>query len=128
MKLVSFVKKSSDIQSKLAIRLKIGGKTRPLRGLSDCFSALIESWDDLSAIAETKDKLKNLLDQIDVILVKKIHTKVLRGFKYIFDELEASNKPTIHLVLPNIYGIFNDFSICEDDSPEIICIKKKLKR
>ena len=89
----TYLKKSSDIESKIPAKMPNENPTRSWCGYSDFFTAFLKSFDRLQEI------IPGHLDMpSDKNFVQKI-SFCLQDFSEIFKKLEVANKPTIHLVL-----------------------------
>lgn len=128
-KLVQYVKKTTGIQSQLAITLKQGGATRPWRALVNMMKSIIANIDDDNSVLANALRIKRkegLLSDIDDALLKAVY-EVLAIAEEVFDTLEFSSVPTLQYVLPSYYllrGMWTETK--PTDLAEVRRLKKEL--
>ena len=91
--LVTFVKASSSIQEQLPMRLKHGGKTRPLCSLYRMFHSINSSYDALEVILG-KNMQFIRLQSISKPLLEEVLT-LLEPMCSLCDKLEVGDKPSL---------------------------------
>ena len=91
----NYLKKSSDKESILPIKLPNATPTRPWIGLSNFFSAFLKSFETINQVFS--DKVDCPTDK----LLIETYSNCFSEFNLIFKTLESAKLPTTHLVIIN---------------------------
>lgn len=96
-----FAKQSTGVQEQLPRSLKHGGDTRPWVSMFRHADSVEASYDALVKVLTERNRL-SLIANVNRSLNREI-MEITRSMKEVFESLESSNEPTLHLVVPSYY-------------------------
>lgn len=96
-----FAKQSTGVQEQLPRSLKHGGDTRPWVSMFRRADSVEASYDALVKVLTERNRL-SLIANVNRSLNREI-MEITRSMKEVFESLESSNEPTLHLVVPSYY-------------------------
>lgn len=84
--------------------------------MSQLMESILSSYSSLTTIANEKGTFHSL-PPIDISIVSSI-VHFFAPWKHVFDKLQASKKPTIHLVVPSYWYILESLTMTKDEAAD----------
>lgn len=123
--LCGYVKKTTGLQETLPVSVKQGGVTRPWTSIYRRAHSVHQSYTKLTEKLSERGRLP-LIAAVDKKLNEEIMT-VSSTFKEIFETLQYSDRPTLHLVVPSYYKLLDITAEAPQDSTCISVFKAQLR-
>ncbi|CAF1449280.1 unnamed protein product [Adineta ricciae] len=121
----AFIARSGNIQTRLPMTIKRNSATRPWRSYYIVYHSVLISYDKLIDVLSPMYEESRILAINKNLLLNVV--ELMKGFVPIFNSLEFSTTPTIHIVVPSYYAMLAMAQLNGQERPAIKALKENLQ-